>query len=183
MIFSATHGLCILSPPKTGTKYRIQRYGHIITNHEFYSWHAFGRVIQKNVENAMDHNYYCFVRNPWSRFISNYNMIHFHKTYKHKKDNFVRAALRYHVTPMHQYYCDEHENVIVDKIMKLENIEQELAYIDKKHNIVPNEIDNVACKYSVDYDSLWTQQAIDRVAEIEAKTIELMGYTFPGEDK
>ena len=180
MILSTTHNLCILSPIKTGTKYRFKRYGHIVTKHKFYRWHAYGRTIQESVENAKKLNFYCFVRNPWKRIVSVYNMCKHNKSNEHKIDNFEYAVLNYRVPPMHNYYCDKHGDVIVDKIMKLECIDHELAYIDKKHNITPNVTDNIASEYSVDYDNIWTQRAIDRVAKMEAKTIELMGYTFPG---
>lgn len=179
MIFSNTHHMCVLSPPRTGTKYRFARYHHVITRFPGYYWHAFPSQIHQHVaESTKEFKFYCFVRNPWRRFISMYNMMSQNKSTTERESGFNIAATQYRLAPMHQYYCDDTGDVFVDRVMKLENMNDELAYIEKTHGITPNEQENNNTKYTIDYNSLWTQQSIDKIAEMEAKTIDLMGYTF-----
>lgn len=100
------------------------------------------------------------------------------KSITEREGNFNNAVLQYKLSPMDRYYCDDTGDVFVDRVMKLENIKEELAYIERTHNITPNEHENKKTTYTIDYNSLWTQQSIDKIAEMEAKTIDLMGYTF-----
>lgn len=180
MIVSYKHNFCIISPPRTATKSRFIQYKSINETSTGLGFHTTveefknHRAYKQNKHSKI----YCFVRNPWKRAVSMYNHMHIYKTREQKLQMFRSCIMAYHMKPMHHFYCDKNNNMVVDKLLTYENISNELENIHNTHDIKNITFSVKPPKKYPDYDNLWTQQMIDRVYEKEYMTIDLMGYTF-----
>ena len=191
MIVSHTYKYVCLNPPKTGSGFRetcLRNYSDesvIISNIKHSERHLkyteVCEFFQKENWNIEDYYTFTFVRNPWRRLESWYNMMVMQNKYKVCKDlfsNFVKLKLESNL----QYDYIYSENNKVDYIGTLESIETDLLYIFNKLNINiklnKQRKDNKHYKHYAEVKSLWTQDLIDMVSEKEKWVIDEFNYKY-----
>ena len=192
MIVSHTYKYVCLNPPKTGAGMRercLRNYSDksiILSNIKQSERHLkytdVCKFFQKNNWDIEDYYTFTFVRNPWHRLESWYNMFVIQGKYKVCKDlfsNFVKLMLESNL----QYDYVYSYNRKVDYIGTLESIETDLLHIFNKlklntklnnHRIY----DKSYYKHYAEVKSLWTQELIDMVAEKEKWLIGEFNYNY-----
>lgn len=191
MIVSHTHKYVCLNSPKTGSGFR-ERHLHnycdksiILSNIKHSERHLkytdVCEFFQKHNWNIEDYYTFTFVRNPWHRLESWYNMCVIQNKYKVCKylfSNFVKLKLESNL----QYDYAYSYNRKVDYIGTLESIETDLLHIFNKLklNIKLNKQrkDNKCYKHYAEVKSLWTQDLIDMVSEKEKWVIDEFNYKY-----
>jgi len=133
------------------------------------------------------HSYFKFsiIRNPWERLVSEYkyrieetglsfsDFLFFHFP-KEGMSDFGR-----HIEPQWKFVCDANKNIIVDKIIRMENLQQEIEEIFRKvfneRIVLPrkNQSPN-----SADYRKFYDDRAARFVEEFYKDDIQLFNYTF-----
>jgi len=155
----------------------------------------------KDCDYPKDYFKFVFVRNPWDRLVSWYNM---HKklgphndfakylmegsnnisdflkktnviTDYPKKGFPVRKSITYNQL---DYVSDDNGNILVDFIGKFENLNEDVLTVGKNIGM-PNMVLPVVNKLRKDdYRTYYTDKDIEIVAEMYKKDIEYFGYTF-----
>ena len=193
MIISHKNKFVIINPPKTGSGFREEVfYEHSdisIKTHEI-NRHANLRqthlYLSKSGKRPLDYFSCCFVRNPWKRFASwwnmNVNQMMDSGSIKNpgqalnsgQFSEFIKKIKR------SQYDFLTSGNYIVDFIGSLENMRGDLSYIGKKLKLDLNIHENVEKiqNYHSVISELWTQECVDLIAEREKEVIILKNYDF-----
>ena len=88
-----------------------------------------------------------------------------------------------HGRSMMRFITDEDDNIIVDEILRLENIQNDIKKMCKKHNInLAKELEQVNKTYHLHYSRYYTEPwMIDYVREKNQDYIEKFGYDFEQE--
>ena len=137
------------------------------------------RYLLNNNYNPDDYYWFTFVRNPWHRLESWYDMLVIQNKILFGRDsfeNFVRRKLKANI----QYDYIYGDNKKVDYIGRLESIDTDLLCIFNKLNIIisaskpPTRQNNR--KYYNKLKSLWTQDLINLVAQEEKYLIDKYNY-------
>jgi hypothetical protein len=144
-------------------------------------------------------SFFCVVRNPWARVVSNYNYIKQTSPGKHgvkglfkklKKgmsfedflDDIVHSGQQ-KFKPQMDYMVDENGVMVVDDVLRLEHYQEDLSAFLQKYgceaNIEAKKHNTSKHKHYTEY--FQSEEAIRLVAEYEAGVIEMFGYTFGGE--
>ena len=147
------------------------------------------KYLLDNNLNPDDYFWFTFVRNPWDRIVSWYNMRINHAvrdTKRTKKDfltvgeftEFVERILRDNT--FENYIL--RNGVELDYIGMLESIEDDLDYISDELNlnIKLRSHSSHLSSYHDDINALWTPETIDNVAKVEANVINKFNYKFKG---
>lgn len=127
-----------------------------------------------------DYTTFCVERNPWDKTISHYYMC---KSRSNPPKDFEEYIARGRFCLNYPNYCDEHGNVLVDKVLRFENLETELASLFTKLNIPFEKGLNVNAKGSIrkdkrGYRELYTRERRELIGNVFAKEIALFGYEF-----
>lgn len=192
MILSHKHKFAILNPPKTGSGYRekvFSKYADYMVD-KTPGWNRHSRLsvaLKKLRGKSNDYFIAAFVRNPWTRIVSWWNMNVNHMI-NNGEIEFAEQALTEemfldHVKKikMGQDCWWKHENHTVDFVGSLENMDKDIEFIGDKLNLDLDKHENEIRLRSFhdDISLLWNQEGIDVIAEREKETIDLKGYDFP----
>ena len=176
MIYSTSKKIVIFSPPKTGTKTRIMLYNGICDRVLFHV--PFVDFIKKYPE-AQEYTKVCFVRNPWDRFVSFFNMFNGNKSLEEQQKIFKIWGTNPEFKPMDLYYCNENQEIAVDKLLQVEKWQDSIKEINQEINYQPTKNIEYVKKYNADiYKEWWDQEMIDFIAFREKITIDKFNYTF-----
>lgn len=152
----------------------------------------------KNYNYPKEYFKFCFVRNPWDRLVSWYNM---HKNLKTlspfptytmkntnsfsdflKKTEFteeygIKKSIYYNQL---DYVSDDEGNILVDFIGKYENLNEDFNKIKEKLNLKDIEIPvlNKLRKDGDDYRKYYTDEEIALVSKMYEKDINYFNYKF-----
>ena len=184
--------------------FRIKRPAKLINdkpNPLFIIWksallHATVKQTQKELDKAIFNNYYkfAFVRNPWDLQVSMYHFIlkeskHIHHQRIKEMNSFAKYLEWVVVTKkpfpkgatkfQKETLCNEAGDVLVDFVGRYENLQEDFAYIclQLKINATMPHLNKSEHK---SYQSYYTQESQDLVAEHFKEDIILFGYDFDG---
>ena len=145
------------------------------------------------------HFYFTFavIRNPWDRVFSAYKYLSkggncqedqddcnkYIVDYKDFKD-FVRHGLsnasktQIHFIPQTFWFCDNNNNVLVNEVIKLDNLEESLAKIMRRFNKNHYKLPVANKSNSLDYRQFYNEETIAIVKGIYKQEIELFNFNF-----
>jgi hypothetical protein len=156
---------------------------HTLTTHTKFYNHMPAREVKQRVSPDVWNGYFkfCVERNPWDKVLSHYNMHAARKGGRLSLDDYL-ARGRF---PMNDFrYMDRSRSrIIVDRIIRFENLIGELSEVFAQLNIPFDGTLGVAAKteYRADrrpYQDVFNEQQRDVVERAFAKEIELHGYRF-----
>ena len=145
-------------------------------------------------------NYFKFavVRNPWSKAVSEYNWylrrdpkISFYK-WVHSLKTYLESNKITHIEEVghnieqFKYIYDKNGNILVDRILRFENIKAEFNTLsaEKNWNVELLNITTTASRNKIDFQRYYDHDTIAKIAEIYSRDIEIFGYneeeTFRG---
>jgi chondroitin 4-sulfotransferase 11 len=179
--------------PKTGGRSIKKTFGFVESERDKRLSHFLPETAREVLFQETWHQYwkFCFVRNPWERFVSLYE---FHRQSEHSKkftpehhkfammSNFSEwfyanttggiTRTDWFGSPQHQWW--EH----CDRIFQYENIKQSYSEISTYiRPVMPLQHEN-ATEHKP-YQSYYKYKYhIEMVKELEGRTIEMFGYTF-----
>ena len=149
-------------------------------------------IITNSPEFVRDYFSFTFVRNPWSRQLSDfvyykkrrrnkqfYNSLQFHRHFK----KFLRNKQRpdpSHYIPQVDYIRDRTGKVIVDHIARFENLQADFNIICDKLNIPPEDlpVKNKSTYTKTDYTQYYDSESRKIIENIYAEDIDHFGYKF-----
>ena len=139
------------------------------------------------------HELYKFsvVRNPWSKAVSEYHWYLRYgphctfKTWVSSLEN--RIALNHviniaeigHNLPQHYFLFDESENLLVDEIIKFENLEEEFYELLRQRNIkatLPKDVQTSSMMVAKDFRQYYDENDIETIERIYKKDLSLLFY-------
>lgn len=112
---------------------------------------------------------FSIVRNPWRRYASWAKWI---------EDKDIDIDIIIQKRPSITDFIFDKDKVIVDKILKFENLQQEWNEFSPTIGLYPREL---PCKNNLgiyDYRDYYNDELIDIVYQKEKKIIDMMGYTY-----
>lgn len=140
---------------------------------------------------------FCIVRNPWARTFSAYNYLQkgglsvddasdFDKYLSEYEDfnDFVlyglsnASAHQVHFRPQLFWVASNDGVLMVDRVLKLENIELELNEFMMEVGIPSVELPKLNRSENDNYKRAFSKEAIQKVREVYSKDIETFGYDF-----
>ncbi len=153
----------------------------LFNRNRFYN-HIPARIIRARVSNHIWSSYFkfCVERNPWDKTLSHYHMLNKWAKGRLSFDDYLRKgdfALNY---PL---YIDSKGELIVDKVIKYESLNEELAQIFEKLNVPFSGSLGVRAKskYRTDrrpYQEVFSGEQREKIERAFAKEIALHGYQF-----
>jgi hypothetical protein len=160
----------------------LRRLRHAITFRRFYN-HMPGELIRARVTRETWNSYFkfCVERNPWDKTVSMYSMYLQQSgtqiPFEEFVDSFTRLPINYRL------YSDREGDILVDRILRYESLDQELAEVFDKLGVpFAGQLEQRAKgDYRlVDsrYQDIYSARSRDRVAEIYKQEIDLHGYEF-----
>lgn len=148
---------------------------------EKYFNHISANILKKRLSNRIWKRYFkfCVERNPWDKTISHYYWENQGGTYK-SFDQYLREG---NFCYNYSRYTDVDGNLLVDKVVKYEDLNEELTDIFNKLGVPFDGSLGVNAKASFrkdyrDYKELYNKEQRDIVKFAFSKEIELHGYTF-----
>ncbi|WP_298038606.1 sulfotransferase family 2 domain-containing protein [uncultured Desulfuromonas sp.] len=157
---------------------------HVARNYEekeFFN-HIPAADIKKKVSREIWNNYFkfCVERNPWDKTLSHYHMLRFRAENNLSLDEYFEKGQFCFNYPK---YTDNSGSVIVDRIVKYENLSEELAYIFRRLNIPFEGSLGVKAKseYRTDrrhYKEILSTEQAEIISKAFSREIELFGYSF-----
>jgi hypothetical protein len=143
---------------------------------------------------------FCFVRNPWDRFVSSYFFLKhgginkradkksydtYIKPYKTFKDLVMnidedKANLftQQHFAPQMNYIVDDHEDVVVDFIGRFENIDEDFGVVCKKIGIPSVNLPLLNTSHHQPYWEYYDDESQEMIARKYNREISYFNYTF-----
>ena len=137
--------------------------------------HVTGRHIKDKFPDRWEkYTTFCVVRNPWHRYIS---QLRWNRLRGGEKENInIHAIIQYSIS-ITDFIFDKDE-VIVDKILKFENLQQEWNDFAPSIGLYPQELPWKNNLGTYDYHDYYNDELIDMVYEKEKKIIDMMNYTY-----
>lgn len=151
----------------------------------FFPPHAKALDLKKHLPFHLFDSYFKFavIRNPWDRCVSRY--VYFKKINKKYKElsfkEFLEQQQKLDHISQARFIFDECGNNLLDKLIKFENLEDDLKIITDKLSIpVATEISHAnSSRHKDDYRKYYTNdELIELVAKNAAKDIDYFGYSF-----
>lgn len=144
-----------------------------------------------------DYFKFCFVRNPWSRLFSTYNylskggnqnsdlaFINDKNSSLGSFEQFVKQFLTVSsisrnviLRPQSSYIYDDHNNLMVDFVGKVESIQEDFQFIKEKLELATN-LEKLNTSTSNDYRKFYSSKLVDLVEEAYKEDIENFAYRF-----
>lgn len=148
---------------------------------------------------------FAFVRNPWTRLVSEYKFRGWHKVFSFRDFIFKHfpqpswSAMYNHVKPQYEFLFDEHGNQLVDFIGKYENLQADFDRVCQLLGLEPPKLPHVGqsdrrkwwypIKHPLEfwrmrrnthpnYTCYYDARAIEFVSQMYHKDIETFGYRF-----
>ena len=133
---------------------------------------------------------FAVIRNPWDRMLSSY----FHVKIRGKINISLNDFLKFNseefpplysplFIPMYEYlHCPITNKLLVDYIIRFEDLDNELKILGRKENISLDKITKVNRTYlfrrGKHYREIYSSANRDRIAEVFKKDIETFGYEY-----
>jgi hypothetical protein len=151
-----------------------------LTRKRFHA-HMWGRDVRNRISRRVWDTYFkfCVERNPWEKAISQYHYLIGKGRQPASLDEYLRGD---HSCINFPFYLDRDNQLIVDRILKYEHLDAELADVFARLGIPFNGSLGVRAKgqYRVDRRPYWevlTGTQIDAISERYRREIDLLGYT------
>lgn len=158
--------------------------GRFLTLKKFQS-HIKAREVKDRISHEIWNTYYrfCIERNPWDKVLSHYHFVR--QRYRRYNNNisfdkYLRVAeLPYNYTK----YTDINGNIIVDSVIKYENLNEELGKVFIQLGIPFNDslCANEKAHYRTDkrpYQEVYSEKQKLLVEKLFEKEIQMHGYEF-----
>ena len=162
----------------------VKTMGRFLTLKKFQS-HIKAREVRERISPDIWNNYYKFTveRNPWDKVLSHYHFVRQRYSRYDKNISFEEylnvAELPYNYTK----YTDFNENIIVDRVVKYENLNYELGEVFKELGVPfegslgPTEKSHYR-KDRRPYQEVYTPEQKSAVAKLFNQEIEMHEYEF-----
>lgn len=181
---STTIGTCLdeySDVKSTGTK-RTE----FLKDNRYYTHISAGELKPHFQEKGWDWGKYfsfAFVRNPWSRLVSNYFYRYHRRPNAWKEESFwdfIFSGAKHSLSANSQlsYMVDTSGNQLVDFIGKYENLQQDFDIVCDKIGIPKQQLPHINKTKHKHYTEYYDNETRDFVAEKYAKDIEYFGYEF-----
>jgi len=138
--------------------------------------------VQKRVPSHIWDGYYkfCIERNPWDKTLSDYHMFKDRSSGKLSLDDYLDNDVFCLNYPK---YTDLNGNLIVDKVIRYENLMSELSEIFERVNVPFSGSLGVKAKSehrvdSTPYNKVFSEKQRQLITEAFSKEIEMHGYTY-----
>ncbi len=159
----------------------IRKFKRFIKNIKYYN-HMSGKQIKSKISQNIWKDYFkfCVDRNPWDKVVSNYCMVNHNNNGKIDFDSFiVNGALPHNL----RQYSSADESLLVDKVIKYENLNSELSTVFNNLGIPFDGQLTIKAKsnYRSDkrhYRAYYNDNSKKIVGDAFKKEIELHGYKF-----
>lgn len=207
MIISHSKKFICLNPPKTGSGYRellFDNYADISIRLEKRNLcekvnrHALLNeailLFEEKGWNINEYYKFCFVRNPWERFMSYFNMTvqHFSNLQLSKKDfeDFIKIITSpdpniikrgYFLKAKQDEFFLKEDEMFLNYVGSIENHKDDIKKISEEIGLeLPNidRIEEKTKKYQDKISKFWTEETVEIVKNFDIKTIELKNYEF-----
>lgn len=164
-----------------------------ILNNQIVLQHLTADELKKNyLKTSLWNDYFKFavVRNPWSKAVSEYHWylkfgphLQFHEwvdtlNYRIKLNNSININEIGHNIEQFRFIFDKNENLLVDKILRFENINFEFNQLCSKKNWNFNLIksQSTASIYKDDFQLFYDLKSLKTISNIYKKDIDLFDY-------
>ena len=155
----------------------FQKKIHLFTSHEPVA------SIEEKISNQIFNNFFKFaiVRNPFSRFVSRYNYIK--SVNKLMKLNFFEFVKNHVKSPMitdkqYKFLLNKNGKIGVDKILKFENINNEIYDLSKIINLDPSKFQKLNVSTMDNYKSYYDENTKKIVENFCKEDLEYFNYSF-----
>jgi len=193
MAVSSTYNLLFIHIPKNAGTGVINQLN--MKPHGHYDWRT-----HPNFKG--NYTKFSIVRNPWCRLVSTYEFAKMDKSYWHNKTNHTRHP-DFHIcstksfteivnilynTPhklihpgwknQFPYICNEKDKIMVDHIIKMENLDEGLNNLLNKLGFDSIKLKKVNVSTRSSYEKYYNEITQNLVGEIYNKDIALFNYSF-----
>jgi len=158
-----------------------KQFKRILNKGKYYS-HIPALQIKSFVLKSIWNNYFkfCVERNPWDKVVSLYHMVNFNRTEKVSFKTFIN---RWKLQSNYNLYTSLTGNIIVDKIIKYDNLNEELTSVFTQLGIPFSGQLSVKAKshYRKDkrnYRDYYNNNTKDIVGNKFKREIKLLGFEF-----
>lgn len=125
---------------------------------------------------------FAFVRNPWDRVVSAWK----NRSSIEKFEDFVNVLpapknhtdLFWHTLPQCNHLYDDKDNLLVDKIYRVENLQEDLKEICEKFNLNYTIIGKINSSNRKPYWEYYTDDMAEKISNIYKKDIEKFNYKY-----
>lgn len=140
--------------------------------------------VQNRVPKSIWDNYFkfCIERNPWDKTLSDYHMFKDRSHGELSLDDYLsngRYCLNY------PKYTDRHGNLLVDKVIRYENLMGELGEVFERVNVpfsgslgVKAKSEHRADSARISYKNVLNEKQCRLITDAFSKEIEMHGYTY-----
>ena len=143
---------------------------------------TYKEILKKSNKNLSNYFSFSFVRNPWSRMVSEFFWRkHFPKLRKRTFKDFVLKTHEFkdvHILPQTIFVLDKGGKQLVDFIGKTENLQEDFNIVCDKIGIPQQQLPHKNKTKHKHYTEYYDDETKQIVAEKYAKDIEYFGYKF-----
>lgn len=207
MIISHKHKFIFFAIPKTGThsiRFALRPYladedeEHVSLFHnarlniddfkDRANGHMSVQEIRPHITDEIWNSYFkfCFVRNPWDRFVST---VFFKNEHVQQEDKYAYPLMKYTIDketdntslfyrPQTAYLIDEANNLAMDFIGRTENMQADYETICKHLNIPCQQLERKNTSQHHHYHNYYDNELQQKVGSLYRQDIENFGYSF-----
>jgi hypothetical protein len=155
----------------------FQQKIHLFSSHETV------KKIEEDISAEIFDNFFKFavVRNPYSRFVSRYNYL---KLTNNLKEYNFNEFLKNHVKKslitdkQYKFLLNKNKKIGVDKILKFENINEEIFQLSKKINLNPAKFKQLNASTKDNYRDYYDDNTKKIVEDFCKEDLEFFNYSF-----
>ena len=182
--FTGKNFSCFFNPFPEMLEYKgkyIDRALKCFAKKKPYDEHMAARVLRCRIRPEIWDDYFkfCVERNPWDKTVSHFSMLQGLNDKKLTFDQYLEDAK---FCLNHPLYTDSRGKVIVDSVIKYENLNEQLSNIFSKLGIPFNSLNEKANagfrKSKRNYQDYYDTNQREVIAKAFAKEIELFDYKF-----
>ncbi len=153
--------------------------------------HLYARYILDSVGQGVFNHYFkfAFVRNPWSRCVSQYCYMKQRKDLRLYIGMGITASFREYLdcivtkehvqwAPQYKFITDENGGIMVDFIGRLEQLKKDLCVVANKTGIDLGKIPHKKKTRHRPYYEYYDDETLRIVGDMYGRDIELLGYDF-----